>query len=267
MEMCRICRISPADSFEHVPPRKALNDQPTTTFTMEDWLAGEEGGLQGGRIEQKGAGARVLCQGCNNNTGSWYGSELVRAASAGARILNQIPLDDLDNSLDPAWATVKFKQQPKIGPHPLRLIKQIVSMLLATSPIDFSEKNPTLGEFVLDRKRTGLHDRYQLYLALFAGPNARTTGVSSRLDIGRGRSDVIIEVAYPPFAYVMTVDSEPEAISTANITSFVDVGYDQMADIEIGMLVGFGHTPFPADYRSKAMIAHERELGAEPTEE
>jgi hypothetical protein len=87
--------------------------------------------------------------------------------------------------------------------------------------------------------------------------------VSSRLDIETGRPDIIIEVAYPPFASVMTVDSEPDAISTANITALADVGYNQMADLDIGMLVGFGHTPLPADYRTKAMIARERELGSQ----
>ena len=71
--MCRICRVKPADSFEHVPPRKAFNDEPTTTFTIMEWLAREDGKLTGGKIERRGAGDAVLCQSCNNNTGSWYG--------------------------------------------------------------------------------------------------------------------------------------------------------------------------------------------------
>jgi hypothetical protein len=259
-EMCRICRINPADSFEHVPPRKAFNDEPTTSYTIMDWLAREEGGLTGGKIAQRGAGDLVLCQRCNNITGSWYGGELVRAAGAGARILNETPLDELDASLDHAWATVKFKQQPKIGPHPLRLIKQIVAMLLAGSPIGFYEVNPELSEFILERDWTGLPGRFQIYLLLFAGPNARSVGGSASIDLVRGRTDFIVEVAYPPFAYVMTVDSELDAISTANITPFADIGYNQMADLDLGMLVGFGHTPYPADYRTKAMVERDRDL-------
>ena len=132
-------------------------------------------------------------------------------------------------------------------------------MLLATSPYDFSMKNPELGDFVLDRDRSGLDPRYQMYLTLFAGPNARSTGVASRIDFETGRTDIMVEVAFPPFAYVMTIDSEPEAIPTANITPFVDVGYNQMADVDLGMLIGFGHTPLPADYRTNAMIERDRE--------
>lgn len=260
---CRICRTNVADSFEHVPPRRAFNETPSRAFSIEDWLARAEGGLTGGTVQQRGAGSTVLCQRCNNNTGSWYGSELVRAARAGANILSQLPLAELDTKLEYTAATVGFKQQPGIGPHPLRLIKQVIAMLLATSPLDFSEANPELGDFVLDRSRTGLDATYQVYLALFAGPSARTTGVAVRLDVESGRSDVMIEVAYPPFAYVMTVGSEPEAIETANITPFVDVGYNQMADLEMDLLVGFGHTPLPADYRTTAMVDRDRALNVQ----
>jgi hypothetical protein len=184
-----------------------------------DWLAREEGGLDRGTIEQRGAGDAVLCQRCNNNTGSWYGCELVRAAHAGANMLGQLPLDELDSSLEHEWVKVVFKQQAKVGTHPLRFIKQIVAMLLATSPYDFSVKNPELGDFVLERERTGLDSKYQIYLALVAGRSARTTGVASRMSFDTGRIDILVEVAYPPFAYVMAIDSEPEAIETANITA------------------------------------------------
>jgi hypothetical protein len=258
VEICRICRTALANSFEHVPPRRAANDEPLRVYGIMDWLAREEGGLRGGRIEQRGAGGFTLCERCNNNTGSWYGRELVVAAAAGVRILQKASLEELDERLDPTYAYARFRQQPRVGPHPLRFIKQVVSMLLAVSPLEFSIANQALGDFVLEREQTGLPDKYQFYLALFAGPNARTVGGAVRFDLGRSRTDFIVEVAYPPFAYALTIDAEPEAIDTANITPFVDVGYRQMADIELDMLVGFGHTPLPVDYRTKAMIERDR---------
>jgi hypothetical protein len=57
----------------------------------------------------------------------------------------------------------------------------------------------------------------------------------------------------------MTIDSEPNAIDTTDITQCVDVGYNTRADMELSLLVGFGHTPFPGDYRTSAMIARDRE--------
>jgi hypothetical protein len=256
-ELCRICRQRPADSFEHVPPRKALNDEATRVYGITDWLEAPDGVLQGGEIEQRGAGGIYLCQRCNNNTGSWYGKELVVAAASGASILRQTPLDELDAKLKATWASVTFTQS-ETGPHPLRFIKQVVTMLLAISPIELSAKNPALGDFVMERTKTGLPDDYRFYLSLFAGPNARTVGGGVKIDLERNRSDVVVEVAFPPFAYVMTIGSEPDAIPTAEITDCVNVGYDQRADMELGLLVGFGHVPFPIDYRTKAMIERDR---------
>ena len=57
----------------------------------------------------------------------------------------------------------------------------------------------------------------------------------------------------------MTIDSEPDAIETVDITGCVDVGYYQRADIELDLLIGFGHTPYPADYRTSATIERDRE--------
>lgn len=260
--ICRVCRREQASlTFEHVPPQAAFNDERKRVYRIEDWLERDEtGALSGGRIEQRGAGNLTLCASCNSKTGSWYGNELARAARSAYGILRDAQLDELDKSLDYTWADVSFKQS-KTGPYPLRLIKQIVTMLLATSPPEFSLAHAELGDFVLDRERTGLPDRFQFYLALFAGPLARSTGVVVHVDTVRARTDVLVEVAFPPYSYVMTIDSvDTEVIETANITSFAGVGYDTLADIRLSMIIGFGHTPYPADYRSTAMMERDREL-------
>jgi len=264
---CRICRRNSAElTFEHVPPRAAFNNEQTRVYGLDDWLQRSAGGeMTGGRLERRGAGDHTLCAECNNNTGSWYGTELRRAAKSAVRILRQLPLNELDAKLEPTWASVAFRQGAT-RPHPLRLIKQVLAMLLATSPPELSATHPELADFVLDREATGLPERFQFYLALYAGPLARSTGVAHRLDIASGRADTLVEVAFPPYAYVMTIDSpDQEAIETANITSAVDVGYNQTADLELDMLVGFGHTPYPGDYRTRAMVERERALNeAEP---
>jgi hypothetical protein len=228
-------------------------------YGLDDWIArGDDGDLTGGRLERRGAGDYTLCADCNNKTGAWYGTELRRAAKSAVRILRQLPLDELDAKIEPTWVGVAFRQG-ETRPHPLRLIKQILAMLLATSPPELSAAHPQLAEFVLDRHATGLPDRFQFYLALYAGPLARSTGVAHRLDIATGRADTLVEVAFPPYAYVMTIDSpDHEALETSNITSAVDVGYNQTADLEMNLLVGFGHTPYPADYRTHAMVERER---------
>ena len=231
-------------------------------FGLDDWLRrGDDGLLAGGRIEQRGAGDYTLCAECNNNTGSWYGTELRRAAASAVRLLRDAPLDEFDAKLEPTWAEVAFRGgEGHPRPHPLRFIKQVVTMLLATSPPELSTTHPELGDFVRDREAVGLPDRFQFYLALFAGPFARSTGVAARMT-PEGRVDTLVEVAFPPFAYVMTIDSDDDdAIPTQNITECSTVSYNATADLEMSLLIGFGHTPYPADYRTRAMVEHERGL-------
>jgi hypothetical protein len=258
-EICHLCRREYAKlSFEHTPPRSAFNEKRLTVHGIDGWLRfGETGEWGRGRIEQRGAGGQVLCEDCNNKTGAWYVNELRVAANAGATLLRQTPLDEFDELLEHRWAQVTFKQS-EIGPHPLRFIKQIVTMLLATSPVELSLAHPELGDFVLDKERSGLPDRFRFYLSLFAGPIARSTGVAQRLRLEPPRMDTLVEVAFPPYAYVMTIDSEPEAVESADITSFVDLTYNNKADIDLDLLVGFGHTMYPADYRTKAMLERDR---------
>jgi hypothetical protein len=109
---CHVCREEEAQlSYEHVPPRSAFNDDPTTVYGLDNWLArDEEGQMSRGRIEQRGAGGRTLCERCNNSTGSWHGNELARAALAGARILLETPLRELDQLTEYRWANVGFRQ-------------------------------------------------------------------------------------------------------------------------------------------------------------
>ena len=267
MNICRICRREVARlTFEHVPPRSAFNNERTRVYEIAEWIRRDEesGELPGGRVAQRGAGDQTLCEESNSNTGSWYGNELARAARAAVTVLRQLPLDDIDASVEPIWADVKF-QQTAIGPHPLRLIKQIVAMLLATSTPELSLAEPDLGDFVLDRGRTRLPERFQFYLALFAGPLARSTGIVRVEDVARNRADTLVEVAFKPYAYIMTIDSADDvAVPTSNITSCVDVRYNQRADMELSLLVGFGHTPYPADYRTKAMIERDVERNRAP---
>ena len=190
-EICRICRQETATlTFEHVPPRSAFNAEPTTVFSLTEWLERDPAnGTAGGRREQRGAGGHTLCSQCNNKTGSWYSAELARAARAGARILVDAPLGELDEQFTHQWARVNITKTDH-GPYPLRLIKQIVAMMLATSPPELSRAHPELGDFVLDRERTGLPENFRFYLALFAGPVARTTGLAHALNVESGETAV-----------------------------------------------------------------------------
>jgi hypothetical protein len=266
MPICHICRKEEARlSFEHVPPRSAFNSAKTVAYGMREWLKrDEQGTLRGGRQQQKGAGVRTLCVSCNNLTGAWYVGEIAIAARTGVQLLAKMDVAGHDRSLDYFGLEVKFIHS-SAGPHPLRLIKQIVTMMLATCPPELGSIHPELAAYVLDRYRKDLPERFRVYISLYAGPNARTSGVAGILDGETGAQVILAEVAWPPFAYVMTIDSPEDSVRGADITRLSDFDYDTVADIEIVLPLGFGHTPYPADYRSEAMIERDRERrGQEP---
>jgi hypothetical protein len=107
---CRVCRRNVASlTFEHVPPRRAFNNEAARVYGWEDWLQRDEDGmLTGGRIAQRGSGDHTLCAECNSNTGAWYGNELGRAVRSAVRVMRQMPLDEFDERLEPIWADVRF---------------------------------------------------------------------------------------------------------------------------------------------------------------
>jgi hypothetical protein len=248
---CRICGQTGALSFEHVPPRAAFNRAGVELFSIEDWLARENGKpTRRGRIQQRGMGGFVLCTRCNNLTGRLYVPELEKWSRAGAQILSQLPLD-VDEDSDPAEKGVSFGLRRV---RPLRFAKQIVAMMLAINHEGFRNANPALTEFVLDRYTWDLSSKYQLYLALYRGPKSRQAGISGSLDPESGRIHMFAEVAHQPFSYLLSVDEPTPLLPLGNVTHFTDYGYDDEVDIDLNLLVGFGHTIFPGDFRTQAAL-------------
>lgn len=136
--MCRVCRTPNVKlTFEHVPPRSSFNDVPAETFGLMDYLKRGDEGLMGGRISQRGAGEWSLCKECNEKTGTWYVRELGRATRAAARVLDELPLGELDANPAQEVVRVKFTGAGR-RPRPLRFVKQMITMLLAMSPAELS---------------------------------------------------------------------------------------------------------------------------------
>ena len=75
-----------------------------------------------------------------------------------------------------------------------------------------------------------------------------------------GVTSTFVEIAWPPFAYVLTIDTEPEFVQTCEITNFAHVDYDERMEFGAELLIGFAHTIYPCDYRTMAMLERDRKL-------
>ena len=75
------------------------------------------------------------------------------------------------------------------------------------------------------------------------------------------------EIAWPPYAYVLTFDTDEHFVESCDITSFAQVGYDDRMMLAVELLIAFGHTAVPCDYRTKAMVERDRVRGGGEEEE
>lgn len=126
-------------------------------------------------------------------------------------------------------------------------------MLFSVNGPGFAERNQELVQFVLDRERKFLPSKYDLYLTIFRGPHARASGVGFMANIFTGRLTFTSEVAHPPFAMLLTIDS-PLQEDAGRISHFGQFGYHQKGDVNILLSSGEGHTPYPGDYRTEDQV-------------
>jgi hypothetical protein len=248
---CRVCGTDAGLVVEDVPPKSAYNTNPAKVFGLEEWLR------PGGKKPLPGP--YTLCPDCIAHVGSWYLPEYQRWAGTAADAIARGPADsDLNATPRPSWTSLEL-----IEVRPARFLKQVVTMLLAIAPADFvAHDNAELADYVLKPERTGLSDWYRFYLTLYRGPFARFVGYSARHDVETGRSEQLIELAYPPFSCVLSLDGDAD-IEGNDISGFADLGIDELCIVDLDLLNGFGHTPFPGDFRTLAAVERDREAGSQ----
>ncbi len=124
---------------------------------------------------------------------------------------------------------------------------------------EFRVDNPELVKFVLDKDMRGLPDTYHLYLSLFFGPAHRFAPTMAA--IIEGRELVLTAIDYPPFSYVLTIGSSADHLLVGEATALARCTYEEERDLRLALRCGFGHTPFPLDYRSSARLKVDEEAG------
>jgi hypothetical protein len=263
--ICVLCGKGTPLTFEHVPARSSFNVPNVIEYRLDDWLQRDSAGrMPGGYIQPKGTGAEVFCKPCNEFTGSKYVPYFSQFVDAGRQCVGALADRVLAFNDDPE---VRVAHATLFEVRRLAVLKQIVTMVLAVNSPELAAANPALRRFVLDRDRVGLAARYRFYVSLNFGPMiSRSSGVGFELDVRTGLATVITEVLYVPFAYLMTIDAPvvaPKWSKLAEITAFANVPYDDVADVDLSLPIGFAHTALPGDYRSSAAIAREaKNVGA-----
>lgn len=240
--VCHLCGGYGKLSFEHVPPKAAFNHLPTMRLELSETFHLEREGETRGRKARKGAGDFTLCERCNNNTGGWYARDYADFCYQAADYI-------LSNDGAPAL----------IYPYyifPLRIIKQIITMVASVEGEHFSQSDSELTTFVLDRDRRYLAPHYRVFLYF------NLEGVRRR--VGRGvtkvhlfdsfRTQQVVEVSHFPFGFVFTSDGTRPADNLVEITHFSRYEYDVFEVIQLQLPDLPTHLGIPLDYRSREEI-------------
>ena len=239
--ICRICGEYAKLSFEHIPPRKAFNDNRVTFETIQDSLSNRS------KTSQKGMGDYSLCESCNNNTGSWYGAAFVKWTQQGFEWFSKIG--------GASELNLPFRLMP------LNVLKQILVMMLAMSTAERLNHLEEIRRFVLNKEQKHLppYLRIYTYFNLSSKPRFSSGVAVTRIDLGE-TVFVDAEVALPPFGYVVVSSFKPKSrmlpdmLDLYDITWFSEFDYNIWTSVFLRLPAKETHEAFPLDYRTKTEV-------------
>jgi len=192
---------------------------------------------------QQGAGMYATCRGCNSFGGRAYVpaySDFVAGASAGL---------------------VSWGQSVEDGPPPPRIrlradrvrpgavIRQVLFMLLvASGSSGLGDRFPVLRSFVLDQRVGTLPSNLRVYLSFVVTSRIRINSTQIRLNLVTGANVAMVEVAGPPFAWLLEIgdDSSSESQDVSDWTKFPP---DYQGRVDVETVLGSVVNPFVGDYR------------------
>jgi hypothetical protein len=247
---CALCGKKEKLTFEHIPPKEAFNSSPARPVTG-DKIVGQKGRLpwdtSGLRYEnlQQGMGKTCLCEGCNNNTGSWYANEYISFAHT---IHKMLTTEDLSKN-----KVVKINDV-----YPLRLIKQVLSNFCSINNDSEDERFRYLGDFVLNKETKGL-DKTRYKLCMYF-TKSNFTRYAPYTVVGKIKTQgydyiAVSEITSYPLGFVLYFEpTDTWVYEGVDITEMANYGYDDLCDIELPLCIKEVNDLFPTFYRTKEEI-------------
>ena len=136
--------------------------------------------------------------------------------------------------------------------YPLRIIKQVVTMMFSVSPEDLGDQHLALARFCLDRYTRELPEGSRVFMYYLVGAGGRQFGDQIIWARGVGRIVRFSEVSHPPLGFVMTWPGSTMAPDERllEITGFVSFEYNQSSVVWLQGLTLPNTTSLPGDYRT-----------------
>jgi hypothetical protein len=244
--ICHICGNYGDLTFEHVPPGAAFNDRRVIRVTLGQAISLGPDEIVKGPIQQGGIGKHTLCPRCNSLTGHWYGHRFVDWCYQAMSIL-------IKSRGNPSLIYLNYL-------FPLAILKQIVTMFFGVNETTFGKVNPELVRFILNRDERNLPPKFRFFVYCNTIGTFRFVPIVARLFSSTGTT-LMSEITYPPFGYLMTINSDPPDKRLFEITHFSTYDYNEFKVMTLKLPVLPTHLVFPGDYRTKKEISEQLDPG------
>ncbi len=218
---CRICGKYTQLTFEHIPPRDALNNYPARMYSGDELLKKYRGEPGRYRNQQKGMGGYTLCSSCNNNTGQWYAPAYNLAARATAAMLLKEPPQQ--HGVFYVMDTKEFE--------PLAFVKQVVAMFC--SNLSFTVVKQLGFDKLLLNKENNTVDKnlfdLRIYLTSQEGGRVQLGGPFVALyadkETGQLTTNQVAELGVYPFGFILNLTPENPIKYGLSIMEMFDTEY------------------------------------------
>ena len=219
--ICAICGEEGVLTYEHIPPRGAGNSKPKKVqghehlFEKESFLFGKTSKLN------RGFGKNCLCSSCNSFLGANYVNDYID-------FVNQCTSQYENALLIENFKLLSFEIKP------LNVFKQIFSMFVCLNQGVFSEQDKILiKDFILNKENKTFLSNKNIYIFnTFSNHNkwcgfqvAYNSGVINRCS----------EIAYNPFGFQLTFESEPTNPYFQILNSFLNYDFNQIVKIKMAI--------------------------------
>lgn len=228
---CHICGKYGKLSFEHIPPKKAMNTHKAIVYTGDSAVKRYKGEKSRYRQLQNGMGKYSLCDNCNNITGTWYADSYSNIANDVTKIL--FGREPLKHGEYMSFSSSNFPA--------LAFVKQVIAMFCSILPLEEVQR---LGfdKLLLDKGSNSVDKTLfdlRMYLTpikvgqLMVGPCAIGKITPSGVE-----TTVACDLGVYPFGFILNLTPQYEIEYGASINNLLDAEYgkDYKANITLQYL-------------------------------
>lgn len=226
MGYCHICGSYGELSFEHIPPKSALNRGHAKVYTGDDAIKHYTGEKSRYLNLQRGMGKYSLCESCNNNTGAWY-------AAVYNDVAKKVAYDLQKRSALKHGEILSFLSEEFPA---LIFVKQIVTMFCSLLPLKEVQR---LGfdKFLLDKESNTI-DKTLFDLRIYLTPANVGQLMVGPFVIACDEEETGIEIisaselAVYPFGFILNLTPQYPIKYGASLLKLFDTEYGKTYKIE-----------------------------------